>query len=107
MSREEKNEETEGEKRQDERSKRKEDRHHPGSSGSTGHAGSLVQQGYTVEEGELKRRDALNKAVHHYGYEETVEKINALTVMNKNHKENHRRLESDLEYLREQFGKKG
>ena len=43
----------------------------------------LIQQGYRVEEGQLKRRDALAKAVHEYGYAEVAEKINALVVMNR------------------------
>jgi hypothetical protein len=103
MSKAEKNAETEGEKRQDERSKRKEDRHHDSSGATIKHAGSMVQQGYRPEEGQDRRRTALNKAVHHYGYAETVEKINELTLMNKNHKENHRRLLDDLEYLKAQF----
>jgi Family of unknown function (DUF5771) len=103
MSKEERDSETELQKRQAERSKRKEDRHHEYPSSGIKHAGSLIQQGYRVEEGQLKRRTALNKAVHEYGYAEVAEKINALVVMNKNHKENHRRLEDDLEYLRAHF----
>ncbi|MDA4113728.1 MAG: hypothetical protein OK474_06755 [Thaumarchaeota archaeon] len=103
MSKAEKNAETEGEKRQDERSKRKEGRHHDSSGATIKHAGSMVQKGYSPEEGQDRRRTALNKAVHHYGYAETVEKINELTLMNKNHKENHRRLLDDLEYLKSQF----
>ena len=82
MSKAERSEETEGKKRP---------------SAGIKHAGSLIQDGYRVEEGQDRRRTALNKAVHHYGYAETVEKVNALAVMNKNHKENHRRLEDDLE----------
>ncbi len=88
MSKAERSEETEGKKRP---------------SAGIKHAGSLIQDGYRVEEGQDRRRTALNKAVHHYGYAETVEKVNALAVMNKNHKENHRRLEDDLEYLKAQF----
>jgi hypothetical protein len=103
MSEEEKNSETELEKRQSERSKRKEDRHHPYPSGDVKHAGSLIQQGYRPEEGQIKRRTALNKAVHEYGYAEVAEKINGLLEMNKNHKENHRRLEDDLQYLNSHF----
>jgi len=103
MSKAERNKETELEKRQGERSKRKEDRHHDYPSAGIKHAGSLIEQGYRVEEGQDRRRTALNKAVHHYGYAETVEKVNALSVMNKNHKENHRRLLDDLEYLKSQF----
>ena len=103
MSREERDSRTELEKRQAERAKRKEDRHHVNTSSAGNHAGSLIQQGYRVEEGQLKRRDALSKAVHEYGVAEVVEKINALVVMNKNHKENHRRLEDDLEYLKSHF----
>ena len=103
MSKEERDSRTELEKRQGERSKRKEDRHHAYPSSGIKHAGSLIQQGYRVEEGQLKIRDALAKAVHEYGVGEVVEKINALVVMNKNHKENHRRLEDDLEYLRTEF----
>jgi hypothetical protein len=87
-------------KKQGEKAKRNEDRHQEYPSAGVKHAGSLIQQGYRVEEGQDRRRTALNKAVHHYGYAETVEKINALAVMNKNHKENHRRLEDDLEYLK-------
>jgi Family of unknown function (DUF5771) len=103
MSKEERNAETEGEKRQGERSKRKEDRQHGASDSTIKHAGSMIQQGYSPEEGQDRRRTALNKAVHHYGYAETVEKINELTLMNKHHKENHRRLLDDLEYLKAQF----
>ena len=103
MSKEERDSRTELEKREAERSKRKEDHHHEYPSSGVKHAGSLIQQGYRVEEGQLKRRDALNKAVHEFGYAEVVEKINALAVMNKNHKENHRRIEDDLEYLRARF----
>jgi hypothetical protein len=103
VSKAEKDEETQAEKKQDERSKRKEDRHHEYPSAGIKHAGSLIEQGYRVEEGQLKRRDALSKAVHHYGYAETVEKVNALSVMNKNHKENHRRLLDDLDYLKAEF----
>src|SRR5271156_980234 len=103
MSKAEKKKETQAEKRQDEGDKRKEDSHQEYPSAGIKHAGSLIQQGYRVEEGQDRRRTALNKAVHHYGYAETVEKINALAVMNKNHKENHRRLEDDLEYLKAQF----
>jgi Family of unknown function (DUF5771) len=103
MSEEERDSRTELEKRQAERSKRKEDRHHDYPSPDIKHAGSLIQQGYRVEEGQLKRRGALDKAVHEYGVAEVLEKINALVVMNKNHKENHRRLEDDLEYLKAHF----
>ncbi len=98
MSKEERDSRTELEKNQAERSKRKEDRHHDYPSSGAKHAGSLIQQGYSVEEGQLKRRDALSKAVHEYGSAEVLEKLNALVVMNKNHKENHRRLEDDIEY---------
>src|SRR5271157_297682 len=100
MSKEERDSRTELQKRQAERAKRKEDRHHEYPGSAIKHAGSLIQQGYRVEEGQLKRRGALNKAVHEFGYAEVVNKINALVVMNKNHKENHRRLEDDLEYLK-------
>src|SRR5271155_5506735 len=95
--------ETEAQKRKGERAKRKEDPHHEYPSAGIKHAGSLIEQGYRVEEGQDRRRTALNKAVHHYGYAETVEKVNALAVMNKNHKENHRRIADDLEYLKAQF----
>lgn len=105
MSKRDKDEETQAEKKQDERSKRKEDRHHQYPSSGIKHAGSLIEDGYRVEEGQLSRRTALNKAVHHYGYAETVEKVNALSVMNKNHKENHRRLLDDLDYLKSEFNK--
>src|SRR5271169_2627371 len=103
MSKEERDSRTELEKREAERSKRKEDRHHEYPSSGIKHAGSMIHQGYSVEEGQLKRRTALAKAVHEYGYAEVEEKINALVVMNKNHKENHRRLEDDLEYLKTKF----
>jgi len=104
MSREERDSRTELQKRQAERSRRKEERHHEYPSSGIKHAGSLIQQGYRVEEGQLKRRTALSKAIHEFGYSEVVEKINALSVMNKNHKENHRRLEDDLKYLESEFG---
>jgi hypothetical protein len=103
MSKAERDSRTGQEKKQAERSKRKEDRHHAYPSSGIKHAGSLIQQGYRVEEGQDRRRTALNKAVHEYGYAEVAEKIDALAVMNKNHKENHRRLEDDLEYLKAQF----
>jgi hypothetical protein len=103
VSKAERDSRTELQKRQAERSKRKEDRHHAYPSSGIKHAGSLIQQDYRVEEGQDRRRTTLNKAVHEYGYAEVVEKINALAVMNKNRKENHRRLEDDLEYLRAQF----
>ena len=103
MSKEERDSRTELEKRQAERAKRKEDHHQEDQSPTIKHAGSLIQQGYRVEEGQLKRRGALNKAVHEYGAPEVVKKINALLVMNKNHKENHRRLEDDLDYLKSEF----
>jgi rubrerythrin len=103
MSKAERDSRTELQKRQAERSKRKEDRHHAYPTSSIKHAGSLIQQGYRVEEGQDRRRTALNKAVHEYGYAEVVEKVNALSVMNKNHKENYRRLLDDLDYLKEQF----
>ena len=105
MSKEERDEETQAEKKQDERSKRKEDRHQedPGTSSEVKHAGSLIQQGYRVDEGQLNRRTALNKAVHHYGYAETVEKVTAISVENRNHKENHRRILDDLDYLKNEF----
>jgi Family of unknown function (DUF5771) len=106
MSKEERDSRTELEKRQAERSKRKEDRHHAYPSSGIKHAGSLIEQGYRVEEGQLKRRGALNKAVHEYGYAEVMEKVNALAVMNKNHKENHRRVEDDMEYLKSEFKNK-
>ncbi len=105
MSKAERDARTGLEKRQAQRSKRKEDRHHQYPSSGIEHAGSLIEEGYRVEEGQDVRRTALNKAVHKYGYKETVEKINALAVMNKNHKENRRRLEDDLAYLRSAFGK--
>jgi len=107
MSKEERDGRTELQKRQAERSKRKQDRHHAYPSSGIKHAGSLIQQGYRVDEGQDRRRTALNKAVHEYGYREVVEKVNALAVMNKNHKENGRRLRDDLEYLRTEFGDSG
>jgi hypothetical protein len=103
LSKSERNEETQAEKKQDERSKRKEDRHHEYAGDTIKHAGSLIEQGYSVEEGQLSRRTALNKAVHHYGYAETVEKVNALSLVNKDHKENHRRIMDDLDYLKNEF----
>lgn len=103
MSKEERDEETQAEKKQDERSKRKEDRHHAYPSPDIKHAGSLIEQGYRVEEGQLSRRTALNKAVHHYGVSETAEKVNALLEINKDHKENHRRVLDDLDYLKTEF----
>lgn len=104
MSKAERDSRTQAQKKQAERSKRKEDRHHPYPSAGIKHAGSLIEEGYRVEEGQDVRRTALNKAVHKYGYAETVDKVDALSVMNKNHKENHRRLLDDLEYLKSQFG---
>ena len=103
MSKEERNEETEAEKRQDERSKRKEDRHHDYPGDTVKHAGSLIEQGYRVDEGQLNRRTALTKAVRHYGFAETVEKLNALTLTNKDHKENHRRILDDLDFVKKEF----
>jgi len=103
LSKEERDSRTELEKRRAERSKRKEDHHHEYPSSGIKHADSPIQQGYRVEEGQLKRRDVLSKAVHEYGYAEVVEKINGLAVMNMNHKENHRRLEDELEYLKTHF----
>ena len=103
MSKAEKDAETQAEKKQDERSKRKEYRHHDYSSDTIKHAGSLIEQGYRVDEGQLNRRTALAKAVHHYGYAETVEKVTALSVTNKDHKENHRRILDDLDYLKSEF----
>lgn len=102
MSKSERNKETQAEKKQDERSKRKEDRHHDYPANTVKHADSLVEQGYRVEEGQLSRRTALVKAVHHYGYAETVEKVTALSEINKDHKENHRRIQDDLDYLRKE-----
>ena len=103
MSKEERNEETEAEKRQDERSKRKEDRHHYYPGDTIKHAGSLIEQGYRVDEGQLNRRTALTKAIHHYGFAETVEKLNALSLTNKDHKENHRRILDDLDFVKKEF----
>lgn len=103
MSESERNEETQAEKKQDERSKRKEYRHHEYPGNTVKHAGSLIEQGYRVEEGQLSRRTALTKAVHHYGYAETVEKVEALSMTNKDHKENHRRIQDDLDYLKKEF----
>ena len=103
MSKSERDSRTELEKRQGERSKRKEDRQHDYPSAGMKHAGSLIEQGYRVEEGEDRRRTALDKAVHKFGYKEVVEKVNALAVMNKHHKENSRRLQDDLGYLRSKF----
>ncbi len=60
---------------------------------------SLIEQGYRVNEGEDRRRTGLNKAVHKYGYAAVVERIEGLAVISKNHKENRRRLEDDLEVL--------
>ena len=51
MSKAEKDKETQTEKKQDERSKRKEDRHHEYPSAGIKHAGSLIEQGYRVEGG--------------------------------------------------------
>jgi len=103
LSKEERNEETEAEKRQDERSKRKEDRHHYYPGDTIKHAGSLIEQGYRVDEGQLNRRTALTKAIHHYGFAETVEKLNALSLTNKDHKENHRRILDDLDFVKKEF----
>jgi hypothetical protein len=103
MSKAERDSRTELEKKQAERAKRKEDRHHAYPSSGPKHAGSLIQQGYSVEEGQLRRRDGLSKAVHEFGVAEVVEKINALIAINKNHKENHRRLLDDMEYLKSHF----
>jgi hypothetical protein len=103
VSKIERDEETQAEKKQDERSKRKEYRHHQNPDSEMKHAGSLIEEGYSVEEGQLSRRTALNKAVHHYGYQETLEKVTALSVLNKNHKENHRRILDDLDYLKSEF----
>ena len=104
MSKSERSDETQAEKKQDERSKRKEDRHHYYPGNTVKHAGSLIEQGYRVEEGQLSRRTALAKAVHHYGYSETLEKVTALSQVNKDHKENHRRILDDLDYLNKEFG---
>jgi Family of unknown function (DUF5771) len=103
LSKEERNAETEAEKRQDERSKRKEDRHHDYPGDTVKHAGSLIEQGYRVDEGQLNRRTALTKAVHQYGYAETLEKLKALSLTNKDHKENHRRILDDLDFIKKEF----
>jgi hypothetical protein len=107
MSKAERDARTELEKRQAERSKRKAGPGETAPSSTIKHAGSMIQQGYRVEEGQLKRRTALNKAIHEYGYKEVVEKINGLVVMNKHHKENGRRLQDDLEYLKSEFKDSG
>jgi hypothetical protein len=91
------------EKKEAERSKRKEDRHDAYPSAGTMNVGSLIEQGYRVNEGQDRRRTALNKAVHKHGYPEVVERISALAVISKNHKENLRRLKDDLEYLKSHF----
>ena len=68
------------------------------------HAGSPNQQGYRVEEGQhSRRRTALNKAFHEYGYKEVAEKLNALAVIDRHHKEKSRHLQDDFEYLLEKF----
>jgi hypothetical protein len=103
LSKAERDEETQAEKKQDERSKRKEDRHQDYPGGTIKHAGSLIEQGYRVDEGQLNRRTALAKAVHHYGYDETMEKVNDLLLVNRDHKENHRRILDDLDYLRKEY----
>ena|SRR5271154_83738 len=107
MSKAERDARTELEKRQAERAKRKAGPGETAPSSTIKHAGSMIQQGYRVEEGQLKRRTALSKAVHEYGYKEVVEKINGLVLMNKHHKENSRRLQDDLEYLESEFKDSG
>jgi Family of unknown function (DUF5771) len=107
MSKAERDARTGLEKRQAERSKRTGDRGDTAPSDVVKHAGSMIQQGYRMEEGQLKRRGALNKAIHEYGYKEVVEKLNGLVVMNKHHKENSRRLQDDLEYLKSEFKDSG
>lgn len=89
------------EKKRTERPKEKEPHAYP--TAGTMNVASLIEQGYRVNEGEDRRRTGLNKAVHKYGYAAVVERIEGLAVISKNHKENRRRLEDDLEYLRTQF----
>jgi len=103
LSKTERDEETQAEKKQDERSKRKEDRHHDYPGDTIKHAGSLIEQGYRVDEGQLNRRTSLAKAVHHYGYDETVAKVNDVLLVNRDHKENHRRILDDLDYLKKEY----
>ena len=71
-----------------------------GASRGIKHEGSLTELGYNLHEGEEARESALNKAVRKYGYARTVEKVNALHVLNKGHAENEHKTGMDLDYLR-------
>lgn len=64
------------------------------------HEGSLLKLGYNLEEGEEKRDAALDKAEYKFGYAKTIQKLNALAVLNKHHPETHRKLERDMATLR-------
>lgn len=80
---------------------RKGDEIHPGA--DMIHRGALERHGYNEEEGPARRHEALRKAVEQDGYARTVERINALAVVNKGHEQKHRELESDLKWLREEY----
>lgn len=67
------------------------------------HEGALKGHGYNLEETGTQREAALDRAVRVDGYRETVERVNALAVVNKNHPYNHLRLEADLKYLHARY----
>ena len=67
------------------------------------HEGALEAHGYNLEEGEDARHESLRKGVEQDGYATTVERVNALAVLNKNHPTNHGKLESDLGWLHEKY----
>lgn len=73
------------------------------------HEGPLEEEGYNLHEGSEARESALNKSVRRYGYARTVEKVNALHVVNKGNPENYHKTGEDLSYLeihREALGAK-
>jgi len=62
------------------------------------HPGSLLDLGYSSKENTEKRHEALERCIEKYGIVETIRKVNAIAVLNKNRPVG-KIFEKDLKYL--------
>lgn len=63
--------------------------------------GALTSLGYRLHEASYKRHQAIEKSVEKDGYKTTMERLNALAVLNKGNTTNHSTLEYDMNWLRD------
>jgi len=68
------------------------------------HPGSLKKYGYDPDYSEARRHAALKKIVRAYGYQKTIQKLNAVRILTKNTDPRRSRIyEKDMLWLRKVY----